>query len=142
MGDPSPETCPGRACLTSSSTETQRRLRRKRGRELKLLPNPRQLLRLLTLLLLKRRNGLLMARHLLLLLLNPQHQLLLLLLLLLLLVSRLLRTGQLRLSQVTGQLNRLRPPLPIPGEAPASGDIMLEAICFVLYAMHSSCSYI
>jgi hypothetical protein len=65
--------------------------------------------------------GLLMVRQLL-RLLPPLHQLLLLLLLLL---SKLQRTGLLRLRQVTGQLHQSKhqlPQQPILGEDPPSGD--------------------
>jgi hypothetical protein len=108
-------------------------LRRKRGRKLKQLLRPILLLRHLILLPLTRKTGeltqlsltgLLMVRQLLLLLLLLLLHLLLLPLLQLL--SKLLRTGQLRLRQVTGQLHQQlqlnKHQLPTLGEAPPNGD--------------------
>merc|ERR1712128_231941 len=129
---PSPGTCPGRSCQICSSTETQRRLKRKKGRRQRLLLRARCPPRDLTLLpqtrlrtgvqMLPSLTGLLMDSLLLPLLLQ------LLLLHLQLLLSKLQKTGLLRLRPVTGQLpqllllNKLLPP---PGEVPASGYLLV-----------------
>merc|ERR1711915_174374 len=131
MGDLLAEICRGRLCPICSSTEILRKLKRKRGKELKLLPNLNLLAKVISLLPLRKIGvpkrlspiGLLMAK----LLLLPLFQLLPLLLLRLVLHSRLLKIGLHELKLVIGLLNLLQRVYqePILGVDLASGKQLL-----------------
>merc|ERR1712215_509794 len=107
MGDLLAEICRGRLCPICSSTEILRKLKRKKGKELKLLLSLNLLAKVISLLLLRKIGvlkrllliGLLMAK----LLLLPLFQLLRLVL-----HSRLLKIGLHKLKLVIGLLNLLQ----------------------------------
>merc|ERR1719516_566512 len=126
MEDLSAETCLGKSCLTCSSTESLRRLRRRIERELRLPLSLNWWPKLLTLLQLLRKNGVLTKVYLIGLLtaslLQPHPLLPQLLLQLLPLLSRCQKTGLHKLRQATGLLSQhLRLLVAIPGEVPVNG---------------------
>merc|ERR1712046_251765 len=126
-GDLLAEICRGRLCPICSSTEILRKLKRKRGKELKLQPSLNLLAKVISLLPLRKigvLKRLLLIGKLLLLLL---FQLLPLLLLRLVLHSRLLKIGLHKLKLVIGLLNLLQRVYqePILGVDLASGKQLL-----------------
>merc|ERR1712083_417178 len=124
MGDLLAEICHGRLCPICSSTEILRKLKRKRGKELKLLPSLNLLAKVISLLPL-RKIGVL--KRLLLIGLLMAKLLLPLLLLRLVLHSRLLKIGLHKLKLVIGLLNLLQRVYqePILGVDLASGKQLL-----------------